>query len=103
MASSPGLGGTIGLTTTESTIFDPSADTINSINANAGIYTVWNLDSTNFALVRNPGKAADLGVTVREADYDRPETLAIVPKVTTLFAKSNTGTVIISGAPTGQL
>jgi NAD(P)H dehydrogenase (quinone) len=28
------------------------------------------------ALVRNPAKAKDLGVTVREADYDRPETLA---------------------------
>ena len=28
------------------------------------------------ALVRTPSKAADLGVTVREADYTRPETLA---------------------------
>jgi len=27
------------------------------------------------ALVRSPGKAADLGVAAREADYDRPETL----------------------------
>ena len=27
------------------------------------------------ALVRNPSKAGDLGVTVRPADYDRPETL----------------------------
>src|SRR5215207_6838772 len=27
------------------------------------------------ALVRSPAKAADLGVTAREADYDRPETL----------------------------
>lgn len=27
------------------------------------------------ALTRSPGKAADLGVAVREADYDRPETL----------------------------
>jgi len=27
------------------------------------------------ALVRNPAKASDLGVAVREADYDRPETL----------------------------
>jgi NAD(P)H dehydrogenase (quinone) len=27
------------------------------------------------ALVRSPGKAVDLSVTVREADYDRPETL----------------------------
>lgn len=27
------------------------------------------------ALVRSPDKAADLGVSVREADYDRPETL----------------------------
>ncbi len=27
------------------------------------------------ALARSPQKAADLGVTVREADYDRPETL----------------------------
>ena len=27
------------------------------------------------ALVRSPEKAGDLGVTVREADYDRPETL----------------------------
>lgn len=27
------------------------------------------------ALVRSPAKAADLGVAVREADYDRPETL----------------------------
>ena len=29
------------------------------------------------ALARTPNKAADLGVEVREADYDRPETLAI--------------------------
>ena len=28
------------------------------------------------ALARTPAKAADLGVEVREADYDRPETLA---------------------------
>jgi NAD(P)H dehydrogenase (quinone) len=28
------------------------------------------------ALVRHPAKARDLGVTAREADYDRPETLA---------------------------
>lgn len=28
------------------------------------------------ALARNPAKGADLGVDVREADYDRPETLA---------------------------
>lgn len=28
------------------------------------------------ALVRNPGKAGDLGIAVREADYERPETLA---------------------------
>jgi NAD(P)H dehydrogenase (quinone) len=28
------------------------------------------------ALVRNPAKAKDLGVTAREADYDRPDTLA---------------------------
>ena len=27
------------------------------------------------ALVRNPAKAKDLGIAVREADYDRPETL----------------------------
>jgi len=27
------------------------------------------------ALVRSPEKAADLGVTVRAADYDKPETL----------------------------
>ena len=27
------------------------------------------------ALVRNPAKAADLGVEVREADYNRPDTL----------------------------
>jgi NAD(P)H dehydrogenase (quinone) len=28
------------------------------------------------ALARNPAKAADLGVAVREADYSKPETLA---------------------------
>jgi NAD(P)H dehydrogenase (quinone) len=28
------------------------------------------------ALVRNPAKAGDLGVAVRQADYDRPDTLA---------------------------
>ena len=27
------------------------------------------------ALVRNPAKAADLGVEVREADYEQPDTL----------------------------
>ena len=27
------------------------------------------------ALVRNPAKAGDLGIAVREADYDRPQTL----------------------------
>src|SRR6185312_33892 len=27
------------------------------------------------ALVRSPGKAADLGIAARETDYDRPETL----------------------------
>ncbi|WP_323016209.1 NAD(P)H-binding protein [Castellaniella sp.] len=29
------------------------------------------------ALARTPSKAADLGVAVRQADYDRPETLAV--------------------------
>ena len=29
------------------------------------------------ALVRNPGKAADLGVTAREADYAKPDTLSL--------------------------
>jgi NAD(P)H dehydrogenase (quinone) len=32
-------------------------------------------DSEIVALARTPAKAADLGITVREADYDRPETL----------------------------
>ncbi|PRX50248.1 NAD(P)H dehydrogenase (quinone) [Prauserella shujinwangii] len=32
-------------------------------------------DTEVVAAVRNPAKAADLGVEVREADYDRPETL----------------------------
>jgi NAD(P)H dehydrogenase (quinone) len=31
--------------------------------------------STIVALVRTPGKAADLGVTVREADYSQPDSL----------------------------
>lgn len=33
-------------------------------------------DTAIVALARSPEKAADLGVAVREADYDRPETLA---------------------------
>lgn len=44
------------------------------------------------AAVRTPAKAADLGVEVREADYDRPETL--VPAFTgadTLLLVSSTG------------
>ena len=32
-------------------------------------------DSEIVALARTPAKAADLGIAVREADYDRPETL----------------------------
>jgi NAD(P)H dehydrogenase (quinone) len=34
-----------------------------------------NASAQVIALVRSPQKAADLGVTVREADYDKPETL----------------------------
>lgn len=33
------------------------------------------VDANIIALARSPEKAADLGVAVREADYDRPETL----------------------------
>jgi NAD(P)H dehydrogenase (quinone) len=42
------------------------------------------------ALARHPGKAADLGVTVREADYSRPETLgpALAGVDTLLFISS---------------
>ncbi|GLC25417.1 SDR family oxidoreductase [Roseisolibacter agri] len=43
------------------------------------------------ALVRTPAKAADLGVAVREADYDRPETLdRALPGVDTLLLVSGT-------------
>jgi len=42
------------------------------------------------ALVRTPGKAADLGVTAREADYSKPETLArAFSGVTTLLLISS--------------
>ena len=43
------------------------------------------------ALVRTPGKAGDLGVAVREADYDRPETLesALAGIETLLLISSN--------------
>lgn len=38
------------------------------------------------ALVRSPAKAAGLGVEVREADYDRPETLdSALPRIDTLL------------------
>lgn len=43
------------------------------------------------ALVRSPEKAQDLGVTVKEADYDKPETLdkALVNVDTLLFISSS--------------
>lgn len=47
------------------------------------------------ALARTPGKAADLGVETREADYDRPETLAP--------ALAGVGTLLlISGSEIGR-
>lgn len=47
------------------------------------------------ALVRSPGKAADLGVTSREADYARPETIGpALAGVDTLL--------LISGSEVGQ-
>ncbi|WP_116101210.1 SDR family oxidoreductase [Amycolatopsis thermalba] len=47
------------------------------------------------AAVRNPEKAADLGVQVREADYDRPETLVAA------FAGA-TKVLLISGNEVGR-
>ena len=47
------------------------------------------------AAVRDPAKAADLGVPVREADYDKPETLA------TAFAGASK-ILLISGSVPGQ-
>jgi len=41
-----------------------------------GRLVIGNLEGAEVvALARTPGKAADLGVPVREADYDKPETL----------------------------
>lgn len=53
------------------------------------------LGSDVIALARTPGKAGDLGVTVREADYARPETLGAA------FAGVDT-LVLISSSEVGQ-
>ena len=49
------------------------------------------------AAVRDPEKAADLGVVVRHADYDRPETLA------SAFAGAEKVLLISSSVPAGRV
>jgi len=49
---------------------------VTGASGHLGRLVIGNLAGADvIALARTPGKAADLGVTVREADYDKPETL----------------------------
>lgn len=103
MSSILGLGGTGTLTTTESTVFDYGVDLApNAGNYSTVVYTVKNNDSTNDALIRLAGlNGASNWVPINPGDKQDfvlgPGTNKII------YGKSSSGSVVISGGPTGSV